>query len=51
MENKKVIIIYILKLFENFCDETLPMTQTTIAKVLGRFGIECDRKTVGRNIK
>ena len=51
MENKKVIIIYILKLFENFFDETLPMTKTTIAKVLGRFGIECDRKTVGRNIK
>ena len=32
MENKKVIIIYILKLFEKFFDETLPMTQTTIEK-------------------
>ena len=51
MENKKVIIIYILKLFENLCDETLPVTQTTIAKVLTRLGIQCDRKTVGRNIR
>ena len=51
MKNKKAIIIYILKLFENIIDENLPMTQTTIAKVLGILGIKCDRKTVGRNIR
>ena len=51
MENKKVIIIYILKLFEDIIDENLPTTQTSIANVLGKLGIECDKKTVGRNIK
>jgi transcriptional regulator of NAD metabolism len=49
MNNKKYLIILILKLLETETDIDKPLTQTKIAEIISeRF--PCDRKTVCRNI-
>ena len=47
---KKQLIVLILKLLETCSDETHPLTQVQIAKMIDE-KYACDRKTVGRNIK
>lgn len=49
MENKKHLIILILKIFESTTDKDHPITQTKIAYDISQV-YSCDRKTVGRNI-
>ena len=49
MENKKYLIVLILRILETASDSEHPLSQVKIAEMIG--GIyPCDRKTVGRNI-
>ena len=53
MENKiakKTIILYVLYILKKGTCKTAPATLTEMAKILNSMGIECDRKTVGRNV-
>ena len=50
-QSKKVIILYILKILKEFSDEEHPITQSDIIAKLKDYGIDCDRKTITRNIK
>ncbi len=52
MENqncKKIIIVYVLAMLVKCSNKEYPITQTNISKILNSIGVECDRKTVGRN--
>ena len=48
-EEKKQLILLILKMLESSTDEKHPMTQTQIANIISSVQ-PCDRKTVSRNI-
>lgn len=50
MENKKHLIVLILRILETTSDAANPLTQTAIARLIAE-KFPCDRKTVGRNIK
>ena len=47
---KKTIILYILKMLEDYPEQNKPITYTDMAKTLKAMDIQCDRKTVGRNV-
>lgn len=47
---KKSIILYVKLMLEIESSKENPMTATAISAVLASFGLNCDRKTVGRNI-
>ncbi len=47
---KKTIILYILKLLYKGTSFEKPLNQKQIANVLNGIGVECDRRTIGRNI-
>ena len=47
---KKQIIVYILRVLYNYTSSEYPVSQTSIANYLNDIGIQCDRKTVGRNL-
>ena len=49
MDNKKYLIVLILKLLEAESDKNNPLTQLKIADIISKM-YSCDRKTVGRNI-
>lgn len=44
------MILYVLKMLQEGSSKECPISQTSMAKVLNSMDIECDRKTVGRNI-
>lgn len=48
--SKKTIIVHILQILYNYTSADYPATQTVIVDYLNDIGIECTRKTVGRNI-
>lgn len=48
---KKTIILYIFKLLYNGTCRTAPVRQIEIVNVLKSIGVECDRRTVSRNIQ
>lgn len=50
MQEKKYLILLILKVLENESDPNRPLTQCEIARTISEV-FPCDRKTVGRNIK
>ena len=50
MENKKYLIVLILRVLETETDEMHPITQVKLAEIISKV-YNCDRKTVGRNIK
>lgn len=50
MENKKYLIVLILKILESFTDSSNVLTQIEMANQISQV-YPCDRKTVGRNIK
>lgn len=51
LEPKKTLIIRILQVLEDYSDENHPMKQQDIMnKLEADYGIECERKAVGRNI-
>ena len=47
---KKTIILYVLKMLEDYPEQNKPITYTDMARTLKAMGIHCDRKTVGRNV-
>ena len=47
---KKTLILYVLKMLEEYPEGNNPPTYTQMAKVLNGMGISCDRKTIGRNV-
>lgn len=47
---KKTIILYVLKMLEDYPKNNKPITYTDMARTLKAMGIQCDRKTVGRNV-
>ena len=49
MQEKKYLILLVLKILENESDENHPLTQSKIAQTISDV-FPCDRKTVGRNI-
>lgn len=50
MQEKKYLILLVLKILENESDETHPLTQSKIAQEISAV-FPCERKTVGRNIR
>ena len=50
MQEKKYLILLVLKILENESDENHPLTQSKIAQTISDM-FPCDRKTVGRNIR
>ena len=48
---KKVIIVYILKILYNYTRYEHCVTQTAIVTYLNDIDIQCSRKTIGRNLK
>ncbi len=50
MKGKKSSILYVLQALKRGSSKEEPVSQTTIAKMLKLRGIDCDRKTVGRDI-
>lgn len=50
MKGKKSTILYVLQALKRGSSKEEPVSQTTIAKMLKLRGIDCDRKTVGRDI-
>ena len=51
MYPKKLLILQILEILKRYSDERHPLTQTQIIELLRRhYGVECDRKSVKRNI-
>lgn len=49
--NKKIIILYILKLLYKGSSWESPVTQTQITNILNSMGIECSKRTIARNIQ
>ncbi len=47
---KKTIILYVLTMLENGSSKDQPITLTHMTKVLNYMGVDCDRKTIGRNV-
>lgn len=49
--NKKLLIIYILKILQEYSDQNHFLTQSDIIKkLLNSYGMECERKAVSQNI-
>lgn len=46
MDNKKLTIVYILKVLYNYTSVDFPATQTAIVNYLNDICIPCSRKTV-----
>lgn len=49
-KNKKVTILYVLKILKDGTNKDNPISQLVITKTLNLMGIKCDRKTVSRDI-
>ena len=47
---KKTIILYVLKMIYYGSSKEKPITFTSIVKVLNSIGVQCERRTVGRNV-
>ena len=48
---KKTIILYVLKLLYKASSYEKPITLTQMTNVLNSMGVECSKRTVGRNVK
>lgn len=50
--NKKLILLYVLEILKKYSDETHPLTQSDIVKIIEEtYGMTCERKAIGRNIE
>ncbi len=47
----KVIILYVLNVIKVYSSAEYPVSQTAICEYLNDINVNCDRKTVGRNIE
>ena len=50
IKNRKITILYVLKILKDGTNEFHPITQAVITRTINLLGIECDRKTVARDI-
>ena len=48
--NKKITILYVLKILKEGSDKDHPVSQSVITKTINLLGIKCDRKTISRDI-
>lgn len=48
---KKTIILYVLKLLYKGSSWERPVTLTQITNILHSMGIECNKRTIGRNVQ
>lgn len=48
--NKRLIILYILDLLEQGTSITKPFSITRITNALNNLGVQCERRTVSRNV-
>lgn len=49
-KNKRLIILYILDLLEQGTSVTKPFSITRITNALNKLGVQCERRTVSRNV-
>ena len=49
-KNKRLIILYILDLLEQGTSVTKPFSITRITNALNNLGVQCERRTVSRNV-
>lgn len=47
---KKTIILYVLDMLEKGSSLEKPITITSMTRVLNSMGIECERRTISRNV-
>ena len=50
LKNKKITILYVLKILKDGSNEEHPISQATITKMINALGYKCDRKTISRDI-
>lgn len=50
MKNKKITILYVLKILRDGSDKEHPISQALITRTINLMGIQCDRKTISRDI-
>ena len=48
---KKTIILYVLKLLYKGSSYEKPLTLTQITNVLNSIGVDCNKRTIGRNMQ
>lgn len=48
--NKKITILYVLKILKEGSNENHPISQAVITKTINLLGINCERKTISRDI-
>ena len=48
---KKTIILYVLKLLYKGSSYESPITLTQMTNVLNSMGVECNKRTIGRNVQ
>lgn len=49
-KNKKITLLYVLKILKEGSDKEHPISQTVITRTINLLGIKCDRKTISRDI-
>ena len=49
-KNKRLIILYLLDLLEKGTSATNPFSITKITDALNKLGVQCERRTVSRNV-
>ena len=49
-KNRKLTILYVLKILKDGTNQFNPITQAVITRTINLLGIDCDRKTVARDI-
>lgn len=49
-KNKKITILYVLKILKECSSEKKPISQSLITRTINLAGINCDRKTIARDI-
>lgn len=49
-QKKKLTILYVLKILKEGTNKDHPISQSVITKTINLMGIECDRKTISRDI-
>lgn len=49
-KNKKITILYVLKILKDGSNKEHPISQAKITRMINQLGFKCDRKTISRDI-
>jgi hypothetical protein len=49
-KNKKITLLYVLKILKEGSDKEHPISQSVITRTINLLGIKCERKTISRDI-